>query len=202
MPLLEVAKSPTVTYALIGCFAFYLMLAQTTIASSAEVLGNIDDADGKAVSGVALSFKNAKGNIVATTRSAKDGSYDVAGLKEGSYSVKLDPAKTGYRESEVALAVNPDDVLCVNWSVSTTAQALATASRSPAVGPLSSPSLAAAACRYDSPAELELVGSTGAVAVVGGIAAGACAAAGCFNSANNSKIEVRLPKKSIRRLGD
>jgi Carboxypeptidase regulatory-like domain len=179
----------------IAALALSILFLQSALAFGAEVAGRITETGGTGVEGIRISFKDASGGTVASAESGKDGSYQISGLGAGNYSATLDPGKTGYRGTTVAVSVGPTDVLCVNWFISPTAEALAIASPNNQAGASLSPTLAAAACQ--APGAFAAASAGTQILVAGGIGAAACAAAGCFEGVTNTP-----PKMSQRRPGD
>jgi hypothetical protein len=58
--------------------------------------------------------------------SGDSGVYDISGLQPGNYNFTLDPGSSGYQGQTVASYVGADGI-CLNWGVSTTSPAVATA---------------------------------------------------------------------------
>jgi hypothetical protein len=179
----------------IAGLAFLILFFQWVPAFGAQVAGRVTDPGGRGVEGIRITFKDASGATVASTESGKDGNYQVSGLGGGNYSAILDPGKTGYRGTTVAVSVGPTDVLCVNWFVSPAAEALAVARPNDEAGASLSPALGAAACQ--APDSFAAASAGAQILLAGGIGAAACAAAGCFNGVTSTP-----PKTSQRRPGD
>jgi Carboxypeptidase regulatory-like domain len=171
------------------CVAVGLLLSFAGSAFGAEIVGRVADKSGKGISEVQLSFKDMRGRIVGGAKTDGDGAYTINGLGEGDYTATLDPAKTGYRGSTVAVHLAADQVLCLNWAVSNTAEALALAQGATSV----------AMCLPDPPSDAFIAAAAaGGVLVVGGIGIGAYAAAGGGFGGSSSN----QPKKSVKRTGD
>jgi hypothetical protein len=186
--------------------ALIILLVQWTPVLGAEIAGRVTDSASRGVEDVGIILKDAKGAIVATAASDKQGDYQLSGLGGGTYSATLDPGKTGYRGTTVAVSVDPKVILCVNWFVSTTAEALAVAQPNNQAGASTSSALAAAACQAPDPpaplsagAQILWAGGLGAVdvAALGGIGVDVAIDAGALN-----EVTTTPPKKSQRRPGD
>jgi Carboxypeptidase regulatory-like domain len=189
------ASGKTMKRTCLSSLALVILFVQLAAAFGAEVAGNVTETGGRGVEGIRIAFKDASGGTVASAESGKDGNYQISGLGAGNYSATLDPGKTGYRGTTVAVSVGSGDVLCVNWFVSPAAEALATARPNNQAGASLTPALAAAACQ--APGAFAAASAGTQILVAGGIGAAACAAAGCFDGVTNIP-----PKRSQRRPGD
>jgi hypothetical protein len=188
-------SSKTMSRTCIVGLALAILLVQQSPAFAAEVAGRVTEIGGRGVEGIRITLKDAGGGIVASAESGKDGKYQISGLAGGNYSATLDPGKTGYRGTTVAVSAGSTDVLCVNWFVSPAAEALATASPNNQAGASLNAASGAAACQ--APGAFAAASAGTQILVAGGIGAGAAAAAGSFNGVTNTP-----PKKSQRRPGD
>jgi len=113
-------KSCSVLLAL--AFAF----GMTVSAMAASVGGTIGGAQGQSLSGIQIIVKDSSGKVVAQATPSSTGSYDITGLPEGNYTFTLDPGSSGVQGQTVSSYVGPDGI-CLNWGVSTTSPAIATA---------------------------------------------------------------------------
>ena len=113
-------KSGTVLLVL----AFGLGMVGT--AMSASVGGTVASPQGQSVAGVQVIAKDASGHVVGQASAGTSGSYNISGLQPGNYNFTLDPASSGFQGQTVASYVGADGI-CLNWGVSTTSPAVATA---------------------------------------------------------------------------
>jgi hypothetical protein len=95
-------------------------------AMAASVGGTIQSSQGQPVTGVQVLVKDASGKVVGTGAPGSGGVYDISGLQTGNYNFTLDPGSSGLQGQTVASYVGPDGI-CLNWGVSTTSPAVATA---------------------------------------------------------------------------
>ena len=95
-------------------------------AMSASVGGAVASPQGQSVAGVQVIAKDASGHVVGQTSAGTSGSYNISGLQPGNYNFTLDPGSSGFQGQTVASYVGPDGI-CLNWGVSTTSPAVATA---------------------------------------------------------------------------
>ncbi len=95
-------------------------------AMAASVGGTVAGSQGQAVSGIQVMVKDASGHIVGQSALGSGGVYDISGLQPGNYNFTLDPGSSGFQGQTVASYVGPDGI-CLNWGVSTTSPAVATA---------------------------------------------------------------------------
>ena len=145
-------------------FSMLLALASvfglSTAAMAASVGGTVAGSQGQSVAGIQVIAKDASGHVVGQGAPGTGGVYDIKDLQPGNYNFTLDPGSSGYQGQTVASYVGPDGI-CLNWGVSTTSPAVATAQ------PGSTCQLAAAG--WDT---AEMVGAGAGVLAAGGIAAG------------------------------
>lgn len=112
-----------------GCsvlVALILALGSSAFALAADVRGTVSSAQGQSVAGVQIIAKGETGAVAGQATTGADGGYLISGLPSGTYNFTLEPGTTGFQGQTVASAVGPDG-LCLNWGVSTTAPAVATA---------------------------------------------------------------------------
>lgn len=95
-------------------------------AMAASVGGTVAASQGQPVSGIQIIAKDANGKLVGQGAPGSSGVYDIKGLDPGNYNFTLDPGSSGYQGQTVASYVGPDGI-CLNWGVSTTSPAVATA---------------------------------------------------------------------------
>jgi hypothetical protein len=189
------ASGKTMKIICLAGLALVILFVQLPAAFGGQVAGHVTETGGGGVEGIGIVFKDASGGTVARAESDKDGNYQISGLAGGNYSATLDPGKTGYRGTTVAVSVDPAQVLCVNWFVSPTTEALAVARPNSAAGASLNAALGAAACQ--APDTYAAASAGAQILLAGGIGASACAAAGCFNGVTNTP-----PNRSQRRPGD
>src|SRR6202166_3610204 len=132
----------------------------SSAAFAASVGGTVASSQGQPLSGVQVIVKDAGGKVIGQGATGDGGVYDITGLQPGNYNFTLDPGSTGYQGQTVASYVGPDGI-CLNWGVSTTSPAVATAQPGSTCQPL--------AAAWD-PATAVGVGA--GVLGAGGIAAG------------------------------
>jgi Carboxypeptidase regulatory-like domain len=137
-----------------------LVVGISAAARAASVGGTVAGSQGQSVSGLQVIAKDASGHVIGQGATGDGGVYDITGLQPGNYNFTLDPGSTGYQGQTVASYVGPDGI-CLNWGVSTTSPAVATAQPGSTCQPL--------AAAWD-PATAVGVGA--GVLGAGGIAAG------------------------------
>ena len=133
------------------------------------------DSQGQPLNDVRVIVKDASGHVIGQGAPGSGGSYGIQGLQPGNYNFTLDPGSSGYQGQTVTSYVGPDGI-CLNWGLSTTSPAVATAQPGTSCDP------PAAAAAWD-PAPW--VGA-GAV-LVGGTAIGLAAGLGSGSEHNNHK---------------
>ncbi len=101
-------------------------LTVSTAAFAASVGGLVANSQGQPVSGVTIVAKDTTGKVLGQGTTGSSGVYDIKGLNEGNYNFTLEPGSTGFQGQTVASYVGPDGV-CLNWGVSTTSPAVASA---------------------------------------------------------------------------
>ncbi len=138
--------------------ALAFVVGISAAARAASVGGTVAGSQGQSVSGLTVIVKDASGHVVGQGAPGGSGVYDISGLPPGNYNFTLDPGSSGYQGQTVASYVGPDGI-CLNWGVSTTSPAIATAQPGSTCQPL-------AAAWWDDPAVW--VGA-GAVLVAGGV---------------------------------
>ncbi|HVB78665.1 MAG TPA: hypothetical protein VNE82_01810 [Candidatus Binataceae bacterium] len=141
-------------------FVLAFVVGMSAAAMAASVGGTVAGSQGQSVSGIQVIAKDASGHVIGQGAPGSGGVYDISGLKPGNYNFTLDPGSSGFQGQTVASYVGPDGI-CLNWGVSTTSPAVATAQ------PGSTCQLAAAG--WDT---AEMVGAGAGVLGAGGIAAG------------------------------
>ncbi|HZO80776.1 MAG TPA: carboxypeptidase-like regulatory domain-containing protein [Candidatus Binataceae bacterium] len=103
-----------------------LIIGVGTSAFAADIRGMVSSAQGQSVAGVQVIAKGANGAVAGQATTGSDGGYLITGLQSGNYNFTLEPGPSGFQGQTVASYVGPDG-LCLNWGVSTSAPAVATA---------------------------------------------------------------------------
>jgi len=93
---------------------------------AASVGGTVGGPQGQLLNGIQIIVKDASGHVVAQGSPGPTGGYDITGLPEGNYTFTLDPGPSGVQGQTVSSYVGADGI-CLNWGVSTTSPAVATA---------------------------------------------------------------------------
>ncbi len=106
--------------------ALVLGVGMSALALAADIRGVVSSPQGPGPSGLQVIAKGASGNVAGQATTGADGSYMISGLPEGNYNFTLEPGTSGFQGQTVASYVGTDG-LCLNWGVSTTAPAVATA---------------------------------------------------------------------------
>lgn len=106
--------------------AFAFVSGMSATAMAASVGGTVAGSQGQSVSGIEVIVKDASGKVVGQGAPGAGGVYDISGLQPGNYNFTLDPGSSGYQGQTVASYVGADGI-CLNWGVSTTSPAVATA---------------------------------------------------------------------------
>ena len=109
------------------CLAVVAFVVGTSaVALAASVGGTVAGSQGQSLSGIQIIVKDASGKVIGTGAPGDSGVYDISGLQPGNYNFTLDPGSSGYQGQTVASYVGADGI-CLNWGVSTTSPAVATA---------------------------------------------------------------------------
>ena len=106
--------------------AVLLVAGISATAHAASVGGAVANSQGQSVSGVQIIAKDAQGHVVGQGATGNSGIYDIKGLQPGNYNFTLDPGSSGFQGQTVASYVGPDGI-CLNWGLSNTSPAVATA---------------------------------------------------------------------------
>lgn len=106
--------------------AFAFVAGMSVTAMAASVGGTVSSSQGQPLTGVQVIAKDANGHVVGQGAPGNGGVYDIKGLQPGNYNFTLDPGSSGYQGQTVASYVGPDGI-CLNWGVSTTSPAVASA---------------------------------------------------------------------------
>ncbi len=154
--------------------AVTFVVKMSAAASAASVGGTVAGPQGAPLTGVQVIVKDAGGHVIGQGAPGSGGVYDIQGLQPGNYNFTLDPGSSGYQRQTVASYVGPDGI-CLNWGLSTTSPAVATAQPGTTCK-------AAAAAAWD-PAPWVGAGA----AVVGGTAIGLAVGLGSGSEHGNHK---------------
>jgi hypothetical protein len=106
--------------------ALAFVIGISVAAMAASVGGTIGGPAGQSLSGVQIIVKDASGHVVGQATPGSGGTYDISGLPEGNYTFTLDPGSSGLQGQTVSSYVGADGI-CLNWGVSTTSPAIASA---------------------------------------------------------------------------
>jgi hypothetical protein len=106
--------------------ALAFVIGISVAAMAASVGGTIGGPAGQSLAGVQIIVKDASGKVVAQGTPGATGTYNISGLPEGNYTFTLDPGSSGLQGQTVSSYVGADGI-CLNWGVSTTSPAIATA---------------------------------------------------------------------------
>lgn len=112
------------SYSIFLAVAFVVGTSAAALAASAG--GTVAGSQGQSLSGIQIIVKDASGKVIGTGAPGDSGVYDISGLQPGNYNFTLDPGSSGYQGQTVASYVGADGI-CLNWGVSTTSPAVATA---------------------------------------------------------------------------
>ncbi len=118
---------------ILACLAVVLVVVlflRVDVAVSADLTGVVTSRRGLPLVHVKVIVKDARGKIVSTTYTDKNGIYRVAGLKPAVYTYTVDGGPVGFRGGNETLAHLPPQGLNIDW-VMTSGAALATASANP-----------------------------------------------------------------------
>jgi hypothetical protein len=106
--------------------AVIFIVSMSAVARAASVGGTVASSQGQPLTGIQVIAKDASGHVIGQGAPGSGGVYDIQGLQPGNYNFTLDPGSSGYQGQTVASYVGPDGI-CLNWGVSTTSPAVATA---------------------------------------------------------------------------
>jgi Carboxypeptidase regulatory-like domain len=106
--------------------AFAFVAGMSVTAMAASVGGTVASSQGQPLTGIQVIAKDASGHLVGQGAPGSGGVYDIQGLQPGNYNFTLDPGSSGYQGQTVASYVGADGI-CLNWGVSTTSPAVASA---------------------------------------------------------------------------
>jgi len=103
-----------------------LTFGMSAAAMGATAIGTVAAQKGETVSGLQIFAKDEVGHVVGQAATSDTGRYQISNLKPGKYNFTLDPGSSGLQGQTVSSYVGPDGI-CLNWGVSPTAPAVATA---------------------------------------------------------------------------
>ena len=127
-----------------GLFSLALLMFAVR-AWSAEIAGSVTDTQNHPVTPAHVSVKDSAGNIVGQVDADPNGHFSIGGIARGEYSISLTLPGTRYQGQTVRSGVPPEG-LCLYWTVSQSAGALATGRPAASAGtctPLSTPAAGA-----------------------------------------------------------
>ncbi len=134
---------------------------------AATITGLVLDSQGSPVSGVEIAARDPGSRVMARSVTNAEGRYLLEGLAAGQLSLTLNPLETGF-QGETAVVSLGAEGLTVNWTVSTTAPALAAAAPGSGRG-------------NPSGWERTALKAAGAIGFVGGAVTGGLALSGEFH---------------------
>ena len=108
----------------LGVAALFFMTSTSAMGATAS--GTVAGSQGQTVSGIEVFAKDAAGHVAGHATTVNGGTYQIMNLQPGNYSFTLDPGSSGVQGQTVSSYVGPDG-LCLNWGVSATSPAVATA---------------------------------------------------------------------------
>lgn len=115
--------------------ALALGVGISAAAMAVSVAGTVAGSQGQSFAGAQIIVKDASGHVVGQGTIGSNGAYDISGLPPGNYNFTLAPGSSGIQGETVASYVGADGI-CLNWGVSTTSPAVATAQPGSACQPL------------------------------------------------------------------
>jgi hypothetical protein len=107
-----------------GLIAFGLMVFAGQ-ARSAEIAGSVTDTKNNPVTPAHVTVKDQSGNVVGSADANSQGQYSISGVPTGEYKISLALPGSKYLGQTIQSGVQPEG-LCLDWSVSQTANAMAT----------------------------------------------------------------------------
>ncbi len=102
-----------------------LVLSLGSAAYCATVNGVVKSVNGKPVSGVRVAIEENHASVGKATSNA-GGTYEIESLVPGTYTIRLDPLKSGFAAGDAVAKVGKEG-LTVDWIVSVNAPGLAVA---------------------------------------------------------------------------
>lgn len=135
--------------------------------ATADISGTVLDAGGQPVAGAEISAQDGAGKVVARSVTDATGSYRLTGLEPGQYTLTLNPLSTGFEGNTFVASLGAEG-LTVQWTVSSTAPAIAAATPGVVAG---SAALASGASGIGVGTAVAVGGAVAAGGTVGGLAA-------------------------------
>jgi hypothetical protein len=103
-----------------------LIVGMSAAAMGATAIGVVAAPQGQTLSGIQIYAKDEAGHVVGQAATGGTGKYEIPNLQPGKYNFTLDPGSSGVQGQTVSSYVGQDGI-CLNWGVSPTAPAVATA---------------------------------------------------------------------------
>src|SRR5215469_2570829 len=103
-----------------------LIFVMSASAMGATAGGTVAGSQGQTVTGIQVYAKDAAGHVAGQATTGSGGTYQITNLQPGNYNFTLDPGSSGVQGQTVSSYVGPDGI-CLNWGVSSTSPAVATA---------------------------------------------------------------------------
>ncbi len=103
-----------------------LIFMMSAPAMGATASGTVAGSHGQNVSGIQVFAKDVAGHTAGQATTGTGGTYQIMNLQPGNYNFTLDPGSSGVQGQTVSSYVGADGI-CLNWGVSTTSPAVATA---------------------------------------------------------------------------
>ncbi len=134
---------------LLAVFLMLGLIAFVPQARSAVIAGSVTDAQNSPVTPAHVTVKDQAGNLVGSADANSQGQYSISGVPTGQYNISLALPGSKYLGQSIQSGVQPEG-LCLDWSVSQTASALATGRPGASAGTCTPVGAAAAAGGYTS----------------------------------------------------
>jgi hypothetical protein len=162
-------------------------------ARSAVVAGSVTDPQHTPVTPAHVTVKNQSGIVVGSADANSQGQYSISHIPTGQYKISLALPRTKYLGQTIQSGVQPEG-LCLDWTVSHTARALATGRPGASLATCMAP-VAGATGRAGRLATDELLGlGIGLIATIAGGTVGGLAAAGYWSGGGDGGGGGGAPK--------